>query len=62
MRDAIRDVYAPPGLKERKEAKGIRFDATFDRDETDPPFHDEIDSLIFQGSYFMKSNSFIYVI
>jgi len=53
-------VYAPPGLKERKEAEGIRFDATFGRDETDPPFHDEIDSVIFQGSYFMEEVVFFH--
>jgi len=54
-------VYAPPGLEERKEAEGIRFDATFGQDEkTDLPFHDEIDSVIIQGSYAMEEVEFFH--
>ncbi len=53
-------VYAPPGLEERKVADGIRFDATFGPDEIDPPFHDEIDSVIVQGSYFMEEVEFFH--
>ena len=53
-------VYAPPGLEERKEAEGIRFDATFGQGETDLPFHDEIDSVIIQGSYAMEEVEFFH--
>ena len=53
-------VYAPPGLEERKVTDGVRFDATFGEDETDPPFHDEIDSVIVQGSYFMEEVEFFH--
>ena len=51
-------IYASPGLKERKEVEGIRFDGAFGQDETDLPFHDEIDSVIVQGSYFMEEVEF----
>ena len=53
-------VYAPPGLKRRKVADGIHFDATFGADETEPPFHDEIDSVIVQGSYIMEEVAFLH--
>ena len=52
-------VYSPPGLEERKVAD-IRFDATFGADETEPLFHDEIDSVIVQGSYFMEEVEFFH--
>ena len=56
--DAI--VYAPPGLEERKESDGIDFDATFGKEDADPPFHDEIESVIVRGSYFMEEVEFFH--
>lgn len=52
-------VYFPPGLEPRKEAEGIRFDATFGVD-TELPFSNEIDVVIVRGSYFMEEVEFFH--
>eukprot|EP00569_Conticribra_weissflogii_P001033 CAMPEP_0171353626 /NCGR_PEP_ID=MMETSP0878-20121228/44290_1 /TAXON_ID=67004 /ORGANISM="Thalassiosira weissflogii, Strain CCMP1336" /LENGTH=274 /DNA_ID=CAMNT_0011859577 /DNA_START=108 /DNA_END=930 /DNA_ORIENTATION=- len=50
--DAI--VYASPGLEKREVAKGVKFDARFGKDEPEPPFANEIESVIVCGSYVME--------
>ncbi|KAL7532631.1 hypothetical protein ACHAXR_004750 [Thalassiosira sp. AJA248-18] len=53
-------VYAPPGLKQRKVAVGIRFDAFFGEGEPKPEFAEEIDTVIITGSCFMEEVEFFH--
>ena len=53
-------VYAPPGLERRKVADGIEFHARFGKDESEPPFADEIETCIISGSYFMEEVEFFH--
>jgi len=56
--DAI--VYASPGLEKREVAKGVKFDARFGKDEPEPPFANEIESVIVCGSYVMEEVEFFH--
>ncbi|KAL7470333.1 hypothetical protein ACHAXS_012070 [Conticribra weissflogii] len=56
--DAI--VYASPGLEKRQVAKGVKFDARFGKDEPEPPFANEIETVIVCGSYVMEEVEFFH--
>ena len=54
--DAV--VYASPGLETRKVAEGIRFNARFGAEEPQPPFTNEIETVIISGSFLMDEVEF----
>ena len=53
-------VYASPGLEQRKVAEGITFNARFGKEEPEPPFANEIDTVIVSGSYAMDEVEFFH--
>lgn len=52
------EVFAPPGLDNRRVAEGIRFTSRFGVGEPAPDFANEIDHVIIKGSYVLQEVEF----